>query len=206
MSGMIHFNHRSAMSHVFALVDGLLVMIAVFLGATIYPMGRYTLFLSEPYLVTKIMIVLIVVEIALYYHDLMEPRLLRERVRMSIQHLKALGVYALALVVIYFMFPIIAMSHKTLFVSLVLIFWFTFSWRILYPWVTSNGLLKERVLIVGTGDLAKKIYEEIEVNGQDAYKIVGFVDENGKKIGNKIRPNDHRGLQANLFHLQNLSN
>lgn len=138
------------MSHIFALADGLLVMIAVFLGATIYPMGRYSLFLSEPYLVTKIMIVLIVVEIALYYHDLMEPRLLRERIRMSIQHLKALGVYALALAVIYFMFPIIAMSHKTLFVSLVLIFWFTFSWRLLYPWVTSYGLLKERVLIVGT--------------------------------------------------------
>jgi len=206
MSGMIHYNHRSVMSHVFALIDGILVMLAVFLGATIYPMGRYAVFLAEPYPVVKIMIVVIVVEIALYYLDLMEPRLLRERIRMLIQHLKALGVYALTLVVVYFMFPIIAMSHKTLFVTLALIFWATFSWRMLYPWFASNGLFQERVLIVGTGDLAKKIYKEIGVHGQDAYDIVGFVDENEKRIGEKIRPDDHRGLQSNLFHLQKLSN
>ena len=51
------------MSHIFAFVDGLLVLVAMFLGATIYPNGRYSMFLSEPYLVGKIIIVLVVVEI-----------------------------------------------------------------------------------------------------------------------------------------------
>jgi FlaA1/EpsC-like NDP-sugar epimerase len=87
-----------------------------------------------------------------------------------------------------------------------LIFWVTFTWRLLYPWIANNAAFKERVLIVGTGDLAMMIYKDIEENGLDAYEVVGFVDENRKRVGERISPDDHRGVQANLFHLQNLSN
>jgi FlaA1/EpsC-like NDP-sugar epimerase len=152
------------------------------------------------------MLVVAVVEMTQFYLDLIDLKFIRGRIQMSLQLCKALGVYALILVVIYFMFPVIAMSHKTLFTSLGLIFLMTFFWRLLYPWIASNGLFKERVLIVGTGNLARQIYKEMGEHGLDAYEIVGFVDENGKRIGEKIRPDDHRGLQANLFHLQNLSN
>ena len=194
------------MNYIFAFVDGVLVLAAVLLAATIYPMGRYDLFLASPYPVGKIMLVVAVVEMTQFYLDLIDLKFIRGRIQMSLQLCKALGVYALILVVIYFMFPAIAMSHKTLFTSLGLIFLVTYFWRLLYPWIASNSLFKERVLIVGTGDLARKIYKEMEQHGQGAYEIVGFVDENGKRIGEKIRPDDHRGLQANLFHLQNLSN
>jgi len=203
---MIIFNHRSTMSYIFAFVDSALVLAAVLLAATIYPMGRYDLFLASPYPVGKIMLVVAVVEMTQFYLDLIDLKFIRGRIQMSLQLCKALGVYALILVVIYFMFPAIAMSHKTLFTSLGLIFLVTYFWRLLYPWIASNALFRERVLIVGTGDLARKIYKEMEQHGQGAYEIVGFVDENGKRIGEKIRPDDHRGLQANLFHLQNLSN
>ena len=206
MSEMIVFNHRSTMSYIFAFVDSALVLAAVLLAATIYPMGRYDLFLASPYPVGKIMLVVAVVEMTQFYLDLIDLKFIRGRIQMSLQLCKALGVYALILVVIYFMFPAIAMSHKTLFTSLGLIFLVTYFWRLLYPWIASNALFRERVLIVGTGDLARKIYKEMEQHGQGAYEIVGFVDENGKRIGEKIRPDDHRGLQANLFHLQNLSN
>jgi len=194
------------MNYIFAFVDSVLVLAAVLLASKIYPMGRYDLFLASSYPVGKIMLVVVVVEMTHFYLDLIDLKFIRGRIQMSLQLCKALGVYAIILVVIYFMFPVVAMSHKTLFTSLGLIFLMTFSWRLLYPWIASNGLFKERVLIVGTGDLARKIYKEMDEHGQGAYEIVGFVDENGKRIGEKIRPDDHRGLQANLFHLQNLSN
>lgn len=206
MSEMVSFNHRSTMSYILAFVDGILVLASVLLAASIYPMGRYGPFIAEPYPVVKVMLVVIVAEITLYYMGLMDLKLLRQRIRMSVQLVKALGVYSLTLVVIYFMLPHLAMSHRTLFVSLALIFWLTFLWRLLYQWIANNALFKERVLIVGTGDLARKIYKEIGENGLDAYEVVGFVDENGKRVGEKISPDDHRGFQANLFHLQNLSN
>ena len=194
------------MSYILALVDGILVLGSVLVAVSIYPMGRYSPFLAEPYPILKVMIVVFVAEVTLYYLELMDLKLLRHRIRMSVQLLKAFGVCSLTLVVIYFMFPHIAMSHRTLFVSLALMFVLTFSWRLIYPWIANNSLFRERILIVGTGDLARQIYKDIGENGLDAYEIVGFVDENGKRIGEKIRPDDHRGFQTNLFHLQNLSN
>jgi FlaA1/EpsC-like NDP-sugar epimerase len=206
MSEMISFNHRSTMSYVFAFFDGLLVLAAVLLTGIIHPEGSDALFLAELHPVAKIMLVVVVVEMTLYYLDLLDLKFLRQRIRAAIQLLKALGVYSVILVVLYYMFPVLAIGHRALFISLGLIFWVTFSWRLLYPWVTAKALFKERILIVGTGDLARQIYKEMGEHGLDAYEIVGFVDENGKRIGEKIRPDDHRGLQANLFHLQNLSN
>jgi FlaA1/EpsC-like NDP-sugar epimerase len=194
------------MSYIFAFVDAGLVFAAVLLTGLIDPGGRASLFLSEIYPVAKIMLIVVVVEMTLYYLDLMDLKFLRQRIRVLIQLLKALGGYSVILVVLYYVFPVLAIGHRALFISLGLIFWVTFSWRILYPWITSNSLFKERVLIVGTGDLARKIYKEMEEHGLDAYEIVGFVDENGKRIGEKIRLDDHRRLQGNLFHLQNLSN
>lgn len=206
MSEMVSFNHRSSMNYVFAFIDGLLVMLAVLAAATIFPMGRYGLYLSGSNPVEKIMLVVVVVELTHFYLDLLDLKFIRGRIQMSLRLCKATGVYALILIVIYFMSPVMAMSHKTFFASLGLIFLLTYSWRLAYPWIANNALFKERVLIVGTGDLAMKIYKEIRENGLDAYEIVGFVDENGKRVGEKIRPDDHRGVQANLFHLRNLSN
>lgn len=194
------------MSYIFAVVDGVLVLAAVLMATTIYPMGRYSLFLAEPYPVGKVMLVVAIVQLTFFYLNLSDLKFIRGRIQMSVQLGKALGVSALTLVVVYFMFPHLAMSHRALFVCLALIYWLTFSWRILYPWIASNSLFRERVLIVGTGDLATKIYKEIGEHGLDAYEIVGFVDENGKRVGERITPDDHRGLQTNLFHLQNLSN
>jgi FlaA1/EpsC-like NDP-sugar epimerase len=206
MSEMISFNHRSTMSYIFSFVDAALVLSAVILAGFINPKGWELLFASELYPIVKIMIIVAVVELTLYYLDLMDLKVLRHRIRTGAQLLKALGIYAAILAVIYYMIPIVSIGHRTLFISLGLIFWVTFTWRLLYPWIASNAVFKERVLIVGTGDLARTIYKEIEDNGLDAYEIVGFVDENGKRVGERISPDDHRGFQANLFHLQNLSN
>lgn len=206
MSEMIAFNHRSAMSYVFAFVDGALVLAAVLLSGLIHPSVMNSLFRTELNPVAKIMLIVVVVEMTYYYMDLLDLKYIKGRIQMSLQLCKALGVSAVILVVIYFMVPDVAVGHRALFVGLGLIFLLTIAWRLLYPWIASNALFRERVLIVGTGDLAMKIYREIGENGLDAYEIVGFVDENGKRTGEKIRPDDRRGLQANLFHLQNLSN
>jgi FlaA1/EpsC-like NDP-sugar epimerase len=206
MSEMITFNHRSTMSYVFAFIDGALVLAAVLFAGLIHPSVMKSLFRTEFYPVAKIMLVVAVVEMTYYYLDLLDLKYIRGRIRMSLQLCKALGICTMILVVIYFMIPDVAIGHRALFVSLGLIFLFTFTWRLMYPAIAGSAVFRERVLIVGTGDLARQIYKEIGENGLDAYEIVGFVDENGKRIGETIRPDDHRGLQANLFHLQNLSN
>ncbi len=71
-------------------------------------------------------------------------------------------------------------------ISLDLILIFTFLWRIIYSYILKGWPTKERILIIGTGDLAKKIKSEILENGYDGFEIVGFIDENRDKIGRAI--------------------
>jgi len=52
--------------------------------------------------------------------------------------------------------------------------------------VTKKVVFKERILIIGTGELAKSIQKEILENGQDSFEIVGFVDERRERVGESI--------------------
>ena len=65
-------------------------------------------------------------------------------------------------------------------------FLFTFLWRLFYSTILKALVNKEKVLIVGTGDLAKKIRGEILENGYDGFEIVGFIDETRDKIGSRV--------------------
>jgi hypothetical protein len=141
MSEMISFNHRSTMGYIFAFVDGVLVLAAVLLAGIIHPSVMDSMFRTELYPVGKIMLVVIVVEMTHFYLDLIDLKFIRGRIQMSLQLCKALGVYSVILVVIYFMVPAMAIGHRALLVSLGLIFLVTFFWRLLYPWIASNGLL-----------------------------------------------------------------
>ena len=51
----------------------------------------------------------------------------------------------------------------------------------LYYDVYKNGdsekMVKERILIVGTGELSRKIVGDIYENGRDGFEIIGFVEE-----------------------------
>jgi FlaA1/EpsC-like NDP-sugar epimerase len=63
---------------------------------------------------------------------------------------------------------------------------FSYSWRVLYSFALKSWGSKEKILIIGTGELAKKIKSEILDNGYEGFEIVGFIDENRDKIGRRV--------------------
>ncbi|NLX31080.1 MAG: hypothetical protein GXY78_04995 [Deltaproteobacteria bacterium] len=85
---MISFNHRSAMSYIFAFVDAALVLSAVIAAFFVNPGDRDAVLVSELHPVIKIMLVVAVVELTLYYLDLMDLKVLRHRIRTGVQLLK----------------------------------------------------------------------------------------------------------------------
>jgi FlaA1/EpsC-like NDP-sugar epimerase len=50
----------------------------------------------------------------------------------------------------------------------------------------SNIPGSKNLLIIGAGDCGEKIYREIRDNARLQYKVVGFLDDNPVKVGNKI--------------------
>ena len=105
---------------------------------------------------------------------------------MGLLLLGALGVSTIILAVIYYLIPFLKVGRLIIAVSLFLILFFTYLWRVFYSYVLKSWGPKEKILIIGTGELAKKIKSEILDNGYEGFEIVGFIDENRDKIGRRV--------------------
>ena len=199
---MSQFSHRSTLGLAFAFVDCILMVLSVFLSTWILTRHTGMVFLDSVHPTLKVMFLVVVVQLAFYYLDLHELRHFRERIWMAVHLVKALLVSAVVLSVAYFIFPDAALDRRVFGISMLLIFYMAFLWRFLFPWITDKALFKERILIIGSGSSALNIQKQIINHGYDAYEIVGFVDERGERVGQGAGTGRDRGLQADLFHLQ----
>jgi sugar transferase (PEP-CTERM system associated) len=59
-------------------------------------------------------------------------------------------------------------------------------WRLAFNHVTGSLRLEERVLFVGTGDTAKKVARQILDQHDFAYRIIGFIDDDPARVGERI--------------------
>ena len=134
----------------------------------------------------KVMAFVSIIQIAFYYFDLYEIKSFQHRTKMGLELLEALLVSSVCLSILYYFMPFLGIGRKIFLLSFVMIFLLTFSLRFFAPWITKNGLFKERILIVGTGAWAHKIAEEIHNNCPDSFEIVGFVDEKREDVRKAI--------------------
>ena len=165
----------------FALIDGLLILTGVLIGTSLRFWSLNWSDFNVEYLNLKITLFVIVIQLAFYYFDLYEFKYFRERKRMLIVLLGSLGFSAIVLAVIYYLVPSIALGRGVM-ISLAFVLCYAMAWRLLFAHFSKAAFFRERVLIIGTGELAKKIREEITENGYDGFEIVGFIDEHGERI------------------------
>jgi FlaA1/EpsC-like NDP-sugar epimerase len=186
MAGINGYRFRSPTSLIIVFIDGLLILSGVLIGTYIRLWGSATYFLEAKYITLKLMLPVLVIQMAFYYFDLYDLNNLRERKTMAILLLGSLGVSSIFLALIYYLIPSFVIGRGIFAISLSLIFLFTFVWRLLYVRLSKVRAFKEKILIIGTGELAKRIKKEILENGNDGFEIIGFVDETREKVGKKI--------------------
>jgi len=182
MTGVNGYSHRSSMSFILAFIDGLLILFGVLAGGVLRIWGETDIFQFE-HLAWKIMLVVLVIQTAFYYFGLYELRNLRERIKMGILLLGGIGVSLVFLGLIYYALPSMGIGRGVLTISLLNISIMALLWRFIYFRIASIRILKERILIVGTGELAKKIMREISEYGKDSFEIIGFVGERKEEVG-----------------------
>jgi sugar transferase (PEP-CTERM system associated) len=61
-----------------------------------------------------------------------------------------------------------------------------FGWRLLFNSLTRSLRLSERILVVGTGHTARKVTRQILDQRDFAYSVVGFIDDDPSRIGERI--------------------
>ena len=134
----------------------------------------------------KIALVTLICQLCLYYNDFYDMTVVHSNRELIVRLLQAAGAASIVLAALYFVAPSMMIGNgifvSALFVFLVAIL----GWRLAFNHVTGSLRLEERVLFVGTGETAKKVARQILDQHDFAYRIVGFIDDDPARVGERI--------------------
>jgi sugar transferase (PEP-CTERM system associated) len=132
----------------------------------------------------KIVLVTVVCQLCLYYNDFYDLTLVHSNRELIIRLLQAVGAASIVLAAIYFIVPTLMIGDGT-FVSALFVFLVgILGWRLLFNQLTVK--LEERILVVGTGETALKVARQILDQHDFGYSVVGFIDDDERRIGTRL--------------------
>ncbi len=144
---------------------------------------------DTPDLVTnfwKIGLVTIVCQLCLYYNDFYDLTIVHSNRELIVRLLQAAGAASIMLAVVYFVRPQLMIGNG-IFVSALFVFLIAIlGWRLAFNHVTGSLKLEERVLFVGTGETARKVARQILDQHDFVYRIIGFIDDDPGRVGERI--------------------
>jgi sugar transferase (PEP-CTERM system associated) len=134
----------------------------------------------------KIVVITAICQICFYYNDLYDFTLVHSHRELIVRLLQASGAASLLLAGMYLLVPSLILGHG-IFVSSVILFLVAIvAWRVLLLHVGRAGKLQERLLIVGTGPIARKVARQVLDQHDYPYTIVGFIADDPALIGRSV--------------------
>jgi len=125
----------------------------------------------------KALLITALCQVCLYYNDLYDLEKTDNLVELSIRLLQALGVASIILAVIYFVFPNIIIHQGLFLIAIIIIIVFITSWRIAYNQILKRGLFDTALIILGSSDIGKEIFNEVNNRKDSGYRIVAVVSQ-----------------------------
>jgi sugar transferase (PEP-CTERM system associated) len=156
-------------------------------------LGAYMRFLGDPisfyayeYLILKTLLIVGCVQLSLYYFDLYDLKVFRSNIELGIRLLQSLGVSSILLAALYYLFPFLIIGRGIFLISLGFMGAVIVAWRVIYNNILKTRHLDQKIMIVGSGLLAKNIAEEIVERVDTGFKVIGFITENPERVGEKL--------------------
>ena len=189
----------------FIIGEGLVIFASVLIASWI--VIGYNFFVVEEWLRLKALLVALFCFMGLYYNDLYDMKVTDSFPELGIRLFQALGGAAILLAIIYIVFPQLIIGRGIFMVSTVFTIVFIVAWRICYTLVLNNGLFNQKLIIIGSGELAKNIIEEIQDKKDCGYSIEVVISEYNCKnscvgnnidiqVNNTIAQNSYRSCQC----------
>jgi len=134
----------------------------------------------------KILLVTVVCQLCLYYNDFYDLTLVHSNRELVVRLLQAAGAASILLAALYFLRPDLMIGNG-IFVSALFVFLMAIlGWRLVFNHVSGSMKLQERVLFVGTGETARKVARQVLDQREFAYRVIGFIDDDASRIGERI--------------------
>ena len=134
----------------------------------------------------KIGLVTVVCQLCLYYNDFYDLTVVHSNRELIVRLLQAVGAASIILAALYFIVPSLMIGDGIFVSSLFVLVVGIIGWRLLFNIVTRSYLLEERILVVGTGNAARKVTRQILDQKDFAYRVIGFIDDDASRIGERI--------------------
>jgi sugar transferase (PEP-CTERM system associated) len=115
--------------------------------------------------------------VCFYYNDLYDLNVVNSSRELLIRLLQAAGAASILIALLYLAAPSLALGHRIFVSSLVIFLIAIVAWRLVFQRFAYSAPLEERVLIIGTGPIARMIAREMQNRHEFGYRVVGFVDE-----------------------------
>jgi sugar transferase (PEP-CTERM system associated) len=115
--------------------------------------------------------VAVVAQTTLYFNDLYEIQPGGNIVDLVTRLTQAIGITSVVLAVVYYLWPEAMIGRWIFFFSLLFLILFLVSWRFLYTFVIHRRFFTEKALIVGNGELAGDICEEMKNRNEMGYDV-----------------------------------
>lgn len=123
---------------------------------------------------------------AFYLFDLYDFVVMHDRRELVLRLVQALGLAWVALALTFYAYPGLMLGRGISLIALPLALGLMVSWRVSIHWFLGHPDFGERILIVGSGNLAVEVAREV-LNRPDAgYRIVGFVGTDSDLLGKSL--------------------
>ena len=144
----------------------------------------------------KILLATGVCELCFYYNDLYDLNVVERKSELIARTLQAAGAAAIALAAVSLVIPSLIIGHGIFVTSLGLMLVAIPLWRIAFDGLSHDPALEQRVLIVGTGQTARMLAQQIGTQRDFAYHLVGFVDDG--EGHHAVRQHDVLGFTSDI--------
>jgi sugar transferase (PEP-CTERM system associated) len=126
----------------------------------------------------KIALVTALCQLCFYYNDLYDLTVVNSNRELIIRLLQAAGAAAIVLAVAGVAAPSLMLDPGTFVTALAVFVVAVMTWRVAFNYFAHDPHLEERVLILGTGHIARMLAQQIGTQQDFAYRLVGFVEDN----------------------------
>jgi sugar transferase (PEP-CTERM system associated) len=123
---------------------------------------------------------------AFYFFDLYDFIVMHDRRELVLRLVQALGLAWMALALSFYAFPPLMLGRGISLIALPLALALMVGWRVSIHWFLGHPDFGERILIVGSGNLAVEVAREVLDRPDAGYRIVGFVGTDADLLGKSL--------------------
>ncbi|MEK7871308.1 MAG: TIGR03013 family XrtA/PEP-CTERM system glycosyltransferase, partial [Nitrospirota bacterium] len=170
----------------YSFVENLLILISVFLAMTIRFSISADQVLGYEFVFFKSLLIAFVCQFSFYYNDLYAIHFESRWRDWLLRFAQSLAASSIILAVFYYLFPSLIIGRGIFFLTIILLPVVLIPWRFLYFRLLRIKPMQENILIIGSGQMARIMGELVYTEHKDKYSILGFLDEDPGRIGERV--------------------